>query len=174
MRITNVVVTEGANLHIQRINPNVTKIKIKGSKGEVERTFKAKDLNIEIKDGKVYVTTSENPMINTILSHIKNMIIGVTEGYEKHMIIRYSHFPINLEIKGDKVNIKNFIGERKNRTTKIAGKSKITIKGPNLVIQGVDKEEVSQTAANLRKATKIKQKDSRIFQDGIYSIIEDR
>jgi large subunit ribosomal protein L6 len=35
-------------------------------------------------------------------------------------------------------------------------------------VQGTNIEDVSQTAANIQQATKIKNKDPRVFLDGIY------
>jgi len=37
-----------------------------------------------------------------------------------------------------------------------------------VIIQGINLEDVSQTAANIEQATKVKRKDPRIFLDGIY------
>jgi len=42
------------------------------------------------------------------------------------------------------------------------------VKGEDLWVQGLGIEAVSQTAANVEHATKIKQKDPRVFLDGIY------
>jgi large subunit ribosomal protein L6 len=36
------------------------------------------------------------------------------------------------------------------------------------VVQGLNLEDVSQTAANIEQATKVKKKDPRVFLDGIY------
>jgi large subunit ribosomal protein L6 len=35
-------------------------------------------------------------------------------------------------------------------------------------VQGINLEDVSQTAANIQNATKVKKKDPRVFLDGIY------
>ncbi len=37
-------------------------------------------------------------------------------------------------------------------------------------LTGSDKEAIGQSLANLRTATRIKEKDDRVFQDGIYEI----
>jgi large subunit ribosomal protein L6 len=47
---------------------------------------------------------------------------------------------------------------------------KIEIKGEFLTITSIDKEKVGQTAANIERATKVKNKDIRVFQDGIYIV----
>jgi large subunit ribosomal protein L6 len=37
-----------------------------------------------------------------------------------------------------------------------------------VVVEGIDLDEVAQTAANIQQATKIRRKDLRKFLDGIY------
>ena len=44
------------------------------------------------------------------------------------------------------------------------------MKGDIVTIEGNDKESVGQTAANLEKATVVKGRDTRVFQDGVYVI----
>jgi large subunit ribosomal protein L6 len=48
------------------------------------------------------------------------------------------------------------------------GDSKVKASGDEIIIQGINLEEVSQTAANIEQSTKIKDKDQRVFLDGIY------
>ena len=167
MRYFLVKIPEGVTLTIEG-----NKVIVEGPKGRVEREFKAKDLKMYVKDGVFEVETPEKAMINTIKRHVANMIKGVTEGFEKHMVIRYSHFPITVEVKGNKVVIKNFLGERKPREARIMGNVQIEVKGQDIYIRGPNIEEVSQTAANIRQATKIRGKDPRVFQDGIYYALE--
>ena len=109
-------------------------------------------------------------MIGTTKAHITNMIIGVTEGFTYHMKIVFAHFPMTVKAQGDVVTIENFIGERHPRTSKIVGDAKVSVKGDEVTITGVNKEDVGQTMANLEQATKIRGKDPRVFQDGIYLV----
>jgi len=37
-----------------------------------------------------------------------------------------------------------------------------------VIVQGINIEDVSQTASNIESATKVKIKDPRVFLDGIY------
>jgi large subunit ribosomal protein L6 len=48
------------------------------------------------------------------------------------------------------------------------GETKVAVKGDDVIVQGLSIEDVSQTAANIQRATKIKVKDPRVFLDGIY------
>ncbi|MEM4336168.1 MAG: 50S ribosomal protein L6 [Candidatus Anstonellales archaeon] len=140
---------------------------VKGPKGEASKLIKAK-FTLSVKDGRVEVEAASAPLKNTIKAHVRNLIKGVTEGFQKKMVIRYAHFPITIEVKGKDVLIKNFLGEKKPRKTKVCGNAKIEVRGQEIVISGPSLEDVSETAANLRRATRIKEKDGRVFQDGIY------
>ncbi len=108
--------------------------------------------------------------MGTFASHIGNMIRGVTEGFSYTMKIVYAHFPVKVSVRGNKVVIENFLGERYPRTAQIRGQSKVEVKGDTLHITGANLEDVSQTAANIEQATRIKNKDPRVFQDGIYIV----
>lgn len=162
-----VKIPEGVNVKIEG-----NKVSIEGPKGKLERTFREYDIKIESKDNEVSVVAPELRVSNTIKAHISNMIIGVTEGYTRKMQAIYSHFPMTMEVKGQMVMIKNFQGEKKPRRANVVGSTKVQVKGQDLTITGIDKEDVGQTISNLVSATKIKNRDSRIFQDGIYPVEE--
>ena len=112
----------------------------------------------------------DKSMIGTTRAHINNMITGVTDGFTYHMKIVFAHFPMAVKVQDKEkiVTIENFIGERHPRTSKIVGDAKVQVKGDEVIITGVNKEDVGQTMANLEQATKIRGKDPRVFQDGIY------
>ena len=150
-------------------------VAVSGSKGELKRRFKHKNIKIS-KDDDLIVLESQFPkkrdkaMLGTIKSHINNMIIGLTEGFTYKMKIVYAHFPMTVKADKGKVTIENFLGERHPRTAKILGDTKVQIKGDEVTVSGINKEEVGQTMANIEQATKIKGRDPRVFQDGIYLV----
>ena len=84
------------------------------------------------------------------------------------MKVVYAHFPVTVKTKDNLVVIENFQGERAPRIAKIVGKTKVTPKGEDVIITGPVLTEVTQTAANIELKTKIKNKDARVFLDGIY------
>ena len=45
---------------------------------------------------------------------------------------------------------------------------KVEVTKEDVIVKGIDIEAVGQTAANIEQATKIKEKDLRVFLDGIY------
>jgi len=144
--------------------------KAKGKMGEVEREFKGAQVSIKVEGKSVKVSSEDKAIEGTVASHIRNMFHGVLNGYEKKMVIRFAHFPMSLDIKGSDLMIKNFLGEKRPRKAKIIGKVKIEVKGQDVRIHGPDKEAVGQTVANIRTATRIREKDGRVFQDGIYIV----
>jgi large subunit ribosomal protein L6 len=44
----------------------------------------------------------------------------------------------------------------------------VKIEPEDIIVEGVNLEDVSQTAANIEQATRIRRKDPRVFLDGIY------
>jgi large subunit ribosomal protein L6 len=148
-------------------------VKVKGPNGEVSKRLHDPRITIEKHGDHVMVSSKtdrakEKALLGTYAAHLRNMMNGVTKGFEYKMKIVYAHFPIKSAVKGDVFLIENFLGEKCPRKTKILGATKVVIKGDQVVLTGADVEQVGQTAANIERATKIKGFDPRIFQDGIY------
>lgn len=122
-------------------------------------TIRIESLGHRKKDLATFATTS---------SIVANMVSGVTLGYTYKMKVAFAHFPVTVTVKGDSVKIENFYGERVTRSGRIVGDSKVKVSGDDVIITGVNKEHVGQTAANIEQATKVKRKDQRVFLDGIY------
>ncbi|MBD3389707.1 50S ribosomal protein L6 [Candidatus Micrarchaeota archaeon] len=148
------------------------KATVSGPNGSVEREFRGTTLDLRLEGDKLMIVGKNKAIEHTVRAHFRNMFEGVTEGFRRKMIIRYAHFPMTLEVRGKNIVISNFIGERKPRKTKVHGDAKVEVKGQEVIISGPDKEAVGQTVANIRKTTKIKTHDNRIFQDGIYPVEE--
>jgi large subunit ribosomal protein L6 len=148
-------------------------VKVTGPKGEILKDFSHTKIGFKKSNKKLelsmeYPKKKEAALVKTIASHINNMIRGVIEGYTYKMKVVYSHFPITVKVVDNKLQIENFIGERAMRYAPIEKNINITIKGDDVIIEGSDIQSVSQTAANIQQATKIKDKDPRVFMDGIY------
>ncbi len=160
----------GTNVTVQ--GPRLT---IKGKKGELQRTFKHPRIDLKFKDGSINIVTgskkkADKALIGTWSSHMRNMIKGVNDGYQYRMRIIFSHFPIKTSVKGSELLIENFIGERFPRKAAIAEGVTVKISGETITLEGINKEMVGQTAANIEKATQIRDYDPRVFQDGIYLV----
>jgi large subunit ribosomal protein L6 len=140
---------------------------VKGPQGEVKKSF-PKGISVKVSGNTVAVECSDKAIKRTVEVLITNMMEGASKGYIKHFKLIYAHFPISVEVKGSDVTIKNFLGEKQARKTVLIGSTKVLAKGQQVTISGPDKEAVGQTLANIRNAMKIKDKDGRVFQDGIY------
>lgn len=148
-------------------------IKVKGKEGSVEREFRINNLIFEKKDRKIIIghknsTKKEKKLINTITAHVKNMFKGIQEKFDYKLKIASSHFPISVELKENNATIKNFLGEKIPREVKILEGVEVKIDNDIITIKSINKELAGQTAANFEKATRIKMKDRRVFQDGIF------
>jgi large subunit ribosomal protein L6 len=70
--------------------------------------------------------------------------------------------------KEKKITIENFTGEKTPRIIRIVGSAKVRVVGDEIHVEGIQLGDVSQTAANLQTGTRIRDKDQRVFLDGIY------
>ncbi len=157
------------------------KVYVKGPKGELSRDFDnvfTKDIDIKKEDKYVIVSCEKErrkkkALVGTIAAHIRNMITGVREGFTYVMKIHYVHFPMNVTTKksGDKIEIevKNFLGEKKPRKTTVRDVD-VEIKDGYIYIKGINKESVGQAATRIEQICKLKSRDRRIFQDGIFLV----
>ena len=149
-------------------------VTVKGEKGTLTRDFSHAPVSVQLDEDVIKIRASwprkrEAALVGTICSHIQNMIVGVTNGFTYKLKIVFSHFPISVKVREKTVTIENFTGERSPRIAKIMGDAKVTPKGDDVTVQGINIEDVSQTAANIERATKVKKKDPRVFLDGIYT-----
>src|ERR1700690_4613002 len=149
------------------------KVSVKGAKGSLTRDFSFATIAIE-GDGKniriwaKWPRKKEAALVGTITSHIQNMITGVTKGYSYKLKIVFSHFPISVKIQDKFILIENFTGERRPRKIKLIGNVKVKIEAEDIIVEGANLEEVSQTAANIEQSTRVRNKDPRVFLDGIF------
>ncbi|KAK9799743.1 hypothetical protein WJX73_007629 [Symbiochloris irregularis] len=157
-------------------------VRVKGPRGVLKRDFKhlsvdlylskteegERQLKVECHFGKRKSLAS----IRTVCSHVENLIKGVTRGFEYKMRLVYAHFPINatIEDQGTRVEIRNFLGEKRTRFVNMLPGVKIDRSSTKdeLVLTGNDIELVSGSAALINHSCKVRNKDIRKFLDGIY------
>lgn len=151
------------------------KVKVSGPKGTLEEDLSHLPCTIDVHEGRVRVRSlwprkAEIAMTGTGAAKIRNMIKGVTTGFTFKMKVVHAHFPVTLKVndKEHKLLIENFTGEKTARIVRIVGDSRVKVSGDEIVIEGISLQDVSQTAANIEQSTKIKDKDQRVFLDGIY------
>jgi large subunit ribosomal protein L6 len=146
---------------------------VSGPEGSVTRRLWYPDVTVSVEDDVVVIETDETnaktqATVGTFESHISNMVHGVTEGWEYSLEVFYSHFPMQVKVEGDDVVISNFLGEKHPRRTTVHGATQVEVSGEELTVSGPDIEAVGQTAADIEQLTRINDKDTRVFQDGVY------
>ena len=155
------------------VNLDGHKVTVKGTKGMLQRDFSHIPVSISTEGNTVRVWAEwprkkEQALVGTIDSHIENMITGVTKGFTYKIKIVFSHFPISVKVQDKHVVIENFTGERRPRKAKVIGDVKVKVEAEDIIVQGLNLEDVSQTSANIETATRVRRKDPRIFLDGLY------
>ena len=173
-RIEHIVtIPEGVNASISEDGV----VTIQGPKGSLSREFISTFLQLsQIDDNDLLVRVDmprrkQRALAGTWNAHLKNMVKGVTDGFTYNLKAFYSHFPMTLAVKGNIFVVNNYFGERVPRNADIL--SGVDVKISNKVevtVTGIDKELVGQTAANIERSTTIKNRDRRVFQDGVYLI----
>ncbi len=148
---------------------------VEGPKGATSKVMKSSMAGINVSNGEIIIESKKDNrrakrIVNTFRAHARNLIKGVLEGYEAELVIRYGHFPMNVKVDGKKVIVENFVGEKVPRKTKIVGDCTVSVNGDRIKVSGINKEHVGQTAANIELMTRIRNKDYRIFQDGIWIV----
>ncbi|MFX1278362.1 MAG: 50S ribosomal protein L6 [Promethearchaeota archaeon] len=151
-------------------------IRVKGPEGDIIKDFShVRGIKVAIEKNKVIFSTNfpksgTLALIKTIVSIINNLIIGVQTNYTYISKIAYSHFPCSVRVdeKDRFIYVENFLGERAPRKAKYPNNVKVEVKGDDVYFIGPDKEALGQSAANVKRACRIRKKDPRVFQDGVY------
>lgn len=147
---------------------------VNGKLGTLKKDFTRLPATITVNNKKIiikpYGTRKKDLAItNTAKSIINSMIHGVEKGFAYKLKIVYAHFPISVKVKGEEIYVENFFGERSPRISRIVGNStRVNVVGEDVIVQGPSLEHVSQTAANIESSTNLKDKDQRVFLDGLY------
>ncbi len=151
-------------------------ITVKGPNGKITKDFShVRGIKVSIEGNKIYFSTNfpksgTLALTKTIINLIKNLIIGVQTNYKYICKVCYSHFPCTVEVKPDKkeIHVVNFLGERAPRVTHYLDNVDVKVEGEDVILTGPDKETLGQTAANIQRCCRIRKKDPRVFQDGVY------
>ncbi|MHA2009354.1 MAG: 50S ribosomal protein L6 [Promethearchaeota archaeon] len=152
------------------------RIRVKGPNGDVIKDFShIRGIKVSAKDNKVIFSTNfpkggTLALVKTIVSIIHNLIIGVQTNYKYISKVAYSHFPCSVRVDENNktIYIENFLGERAPRIAKYPDNVKVEVKSDDVFFIGPDKEALGQSAANVKRACRIRKKDPRVFQDGVY------
>jgi LSU ribosomal protein L6P len=148
-------------------------LRVAGPKGTLERALANPSIRIEITAKEVVISTESGrkehvALCGTFASHLRNMVRGVTEGFTYRLKVVYSHFPIQVKVAAHRMEINNFLGEKHSRYARIEEGVKVTLGNDEITLEGTNKESLGTTASNIEHATRIRYRDPRVFQDGIY------
>ena len=145
-RIGNRILTIPAGVTVSVEGSNVT---VKGPKGELS-TVVDKNINVEVEGTELKVTRANDSFKTahgTVNANIRNMIIGVSTGFEKKL--EAVGVGYRFALKGNELVVTAGYSHPVN--VKIpAG---ITLESPSnteLVVKGIDKQAVGQFAAEVR------------------------
>lgn len=129
-----------------------TAVKVKGAKGELERTFHER-MSFDLEGDLVRVTRPDDTRESKALhglsrALLNNMVVGVSTGFVKELEIHGVGYRATL--KGRDVEL--MVGF--SHSVVVEAPEGITFEVPDqnkIVISGIDKEQVGQVAANIRK-----------------------
>ncbi len=153
---------------------------VKGKLGSTAKTVNTRLFSAKVENGKLLVDTVKNKKLEKMANlaamafanNARSAMKSVDAGIEKRMKVVFAHFPMTIEVNGDRILVKNIFGEKVARSTGIVGSTKVEIKGQDVTVKGVDAYDVGQTVANIRKMCYARGYDTRVFQDGIYTVEE--
>ncbi|USN45965.1 MAG: 50S ribosomal protein L6 [Candidatus Woesearchaeota archaeon] len=151
-------------------------ITLKGAKGELVKRLYHPQITLQLKDNKIIIDTTGKKsrklrnIVTTYSALFETFFIGVTEGHEYKLKICSGHFPMNVTLKNNVLEVKNFIGEAVPRRMAIKPGVDVKMDGEFITVTGLDKELCGNVSAEIEHLTKRTGFDFRRFQDGIYII----
>jgi len=152
-------------------------LRAKGKLGTIVRPFPSDALVLTVQGTEVSLELRlpshrkrSQALLRTWAAHIANIAGGLTQGVEARLKVVAAHFPMKVQVRGEELLIENFLGEKHPRSTHLLHGTKAVVEGEIVTITGNDVEQVGQSAANVERATRIREYDPRVFQDGIYLI----
>lgn len=121
-----------------------------GPLGTLTKQFRD-EVTINITDNEITFSPKNQTILaqalwGTYASHVKNMILGVTEGFTKKLIIEGVGFKANL--KGEELELD--LGFSHPVIVKIPNDLKVTVEKNLVTINGFDKELVGEFSAKIR------------------------
>ncbi|HLM70572.1 MAG TPA: 50S ribosomal protein L6 [Thermoplasmata archaeon] len=149
----------------------------KGPLGSVDRPFPSDALELAVKSGTATLTLRlpshrkrSQALLKTWAAHLRNLAGSLTLGVEARLKVVAAHFPMKVQVKENHILIENFLGEKHPRSSDLVPGTSAKVDGEFVILSGYDIEQVGQSAANIERASKIREYDPRVFQDGIYLV----
>ncbi|MEJ5283824.1 MAG: 50S ribosomal protein L6 [Brevinematia bacterium] len=135
-----------------KANVDKDKVIVEGKLGKLEQTFRSEFIDVKIENGAIIVNRKGDSKEYRALQGlyyrlIVNMVKGVTEGFSKTLLLQGIGY--KMELKGNKLVLT--VGF--SHVVEFDIPKGITLKLENpqtLIVSGIDKHLVGQTAANIR------------------------
>lgn len=160
-------------------------ITVEGPKGKLVRSFANVPVQMYAEGDKDnvkaiiirvwFAKSKAKSAITSIAKHIKNMMTGVTKGYLYTMKFGYNLTPMQpVAIEnGNVLQVTNYLGEKITRKIRAGPGCKISSANAEskkeIEVTGINCEAVGQTCARIHQSCRPRNKDKRMFKDGIYT-----
>jgi large subunit ribosomal protein L6 len=151
-------------------------IVIKKNNEEIKRKIHSL-IKIKIAENKLIISSEKNQKkekktIGTFVAHVKNIFQGLDTPFKYRLQAASVHFPMTLtqDHGTNEIIVKNFLGEKKERRIKIIPGVNVKIIKDIIELESSNIENAGQSASNIEKGTRVRNRDRRIFQDGIFII----
>ncbi len=128
-------------------------VTVKGPKGELTYTFDP-DMQIEVQDGQVLVKRPSDHRRHRALhgltrALINNMVIGVSQGYEKRLILEGVGY--RADVRGDRLVLNVGYSHQVEVPAPPGITFEVDRSGKNVTVRGIDKQLVGEIAARVRR-----------------------
>lgn len=112
----------------------------------------------------------EKRLFGTFKAHVRNMIKGFEEDFVFKLKIANVHFPMSVSFDKatNELVVKNFLGEKKDRRIKLVDGVDVNVDKEDIEVKSHDIEKAGTAATQIEKGAKVRNKDRRIYQDGIF------
>jgi len=146
-RIGNRILTVPENV---TVSVNGTTVTVKGPKGELSTEVNS-HINVAVEGNELKITRTSDEYKNfhgTANANIKNMIEGVTNGFEKNL--ESVGVGYRFQLRGNKLAITAGF----SHPVELDIPNGITVESPSnteIIVKGINKEQVGEFSANIRK-----------------------
>jgi large subunit ribosomal protein L6 len=135
---------------------NGLEVTVKGPKGTLNETF-ADGVEIKMEDKNILVTPKSQSKFHralhgTVAAKIKNMIKGVTEGFEK--VLNINGVGYRAVLNGKVLNLSLGFSHPVDVELPEGIEVAVEDRGMTIRVKGIDKQKVGQFAADIRKLRK--------------------
>lgn len=129
-------------------------VRVKGPKGAIERTLPSR-VSVIVENETVHVDVpdkerADRAIWGTYASHVKNMVLGVTKGFQKQLEVNGVGYRVGLQGK----DLKLEVGFSHPVVFPMPEGVTATVEKNMITISGINKEVVGDTAAKVREIRK--------------------